>query len=219
MPKLRAVQPTPPGLAMSYVPDPRIIDGDQITPRRRDGPFKPGEDPTMVKEGSTGHANSLYYHKLIQQWLHKGDVKRWTGEVAKWAVRARRNAPYFFNKDCQPGEEDYKAPWTLKIPTDALQVSGRRIVEEGSVQIIAEGRDNITYEVARCPLWEAIQLLQHHKFLKSGAEAEEVIQTFAPDGLRSPSSSSYSFYDESPDYPEEYVEDDDYDEDYEEDED
>lgn len=218
MPKRHAVQPTPPGLAMSYVPDLRIVDGGQITPRRRDSPLKPDEDPNMVKEGSTSQANALYYYKLIQQWLHKGDIVRWTNEVTDWANSLHRSPPYFFDKNCIPGEENYKAPWTLKVPVDALRTPGSRIAEEGNVQIVAQGLDDITYEVARCPLWAAIQLLQHHKFLERGMKVEEVIRTFAPSNLRLPYDESPVYSDEDyPDFPgEDYPDDDDG---YEEDED
>ena len=215
MPKLRAVQPTPPGLAMSYVPDARIVDGGQITPRRSDQ-RKLDDDPEVVKEGSTRQGNSLYYQKLIGQWLHKGDIPRWTAEVIKWAEWVRRNRPYFFNLDCKPGDEHYKAPWSLVIPRDALQAPNRGLIEDGSAQITAKGQNDVEYEVARCPLWAAIQLMQHHKFIERGLKTEEVIRKFAPSNLLLPQSDDFIYDD--PDY-----DDDDYDEpgeylDYDEDE-
>lgn len=213
MPKLRVAQPTPPGLAMSYIPDPRIVDGGQITPKRQQGPVDPDDDPNMIKEGSTRQANAIYSQKLVRQWLYKGDIPRWTAEVTKWAAQNNRGFPYFFNKKCVPGSEDYKAPWTLAIPIDALQVPSRYFVEDCVVQITAKGREGIEYEVARCPLWAAIQIMQYHKFLEPRVQAEDVIKTFAPSDLRAPSRDGHiTFYDTSSDFSDEDSED--YDDDY-----
>lgn len=186
MPKLRGIQPTPPGLAMSYIPDARIVDGDAITPRHLNSG---GALSEMFKEGSTRQANSLYHYKLIQQWLHKGDIRRWTKEVSRWASVSGRRQPFFFDKDCKPGGEDHGIPWTLKISKDALRTRGLQLLENGVVQITCQGRDNIEYEVARCPLWAATQLMQHHKLMPPGLSAKEVIDTYAPEGLRPPNSS------------------------------
>lgn len=213
MPKLRGNQPTPPGLAMSYIPDARIIDGDAITPRHANSNGAL-DDPEMFKEGSTKQANSLYHYKLIQQWLHKGDIPRWTKEVSRWATANSRRPPFFFDKDCKPGGEDHGAPWVLKISKDALRVRGLQLLENGIVQITCQGRDNIEYEVVRCPLWAAMQLMQHHKLMPRGLSAKEVIDNYAPEGLH-PADSSIDFggeiyYDEdeepeeAPDYDDDY---------------